>query len=294
MQITLYTDGACDIHADNQPGGWAAILCATDERGAVLKESVISGGQEMTTNNQMELAAVIAGLKQLQRPSDVTVVSDSRYVIDIANKVKRSKKNEVLWKEYFALAVKHQVNWVYVEGHSGHPYNERCDRIAVAEKNKFARARPDELADMVADSDIRVYLSSRFDGKRKRASWAAVIATADAVDEAADVLENKTELETVLIAAITCLRELPKDLCVTIFTAQEYLAKGMNNWIKNWMAKGWKTREGKPVKYERHWRELAQLTGTRKVNFVFVKARADDPHFQRGKALSAQRLEGVK
>ena len=89
MQITIYTDGACDIHADNQPGGWAAILCASDECGNVIKESIVRGGREMTTNNQMELTAVIEGLKALKRSSNITVVSDSRYVIDIAGKAKK-------------------------------------------------------------------------------------------------------------------------------------------------------------------------------------------------------------
>ena len=68
MQITIYTDGACDIHAENKPGGWAAILQAIDDQGDLLKETVISGGAEHTTNNQMELTAVIEGLKKLSEP----------------------------------------------------------------------------------------------------------------------------------------------------------------------------------------------------------------------------------
>ena len=101
MQITLYTDGACDIHADNQPGGWAAILCAVNEKGKVIKETVISGGQEMTTSNQMELTAVIEGLKRLQSPIDITIVTDSKYVIDIASRNKTSiEANKALWREY--------------------------------------------------------------------------------------------------------------------------------------------------------------------------------------------------
>ena len=84
MQITIYTDGACDIHADNRPGGWAAILCASNKNGEIEKETVIRGGCERTTNNQMELTAVIEGLKQLQSVRHrVTIVTDSRYVIDI-------------------------------------------------------------------------------------------------------------------------------------------------------------------------------------------------------------------
>ncbi len=141
MQITIYTDGACDIHAENRPGGWAAILRAADERGNVLEKTVISGGQEMTTNNQMELTAVIAGLKQLQRPSDITIVTDSQYVIDIAKGTKRAAKNRALWREYFEVAKIHDVTWKYIAGHSGNAYNEHCDKLAVAERRKYALYR---------------------------------------------------------------------------------------------------------------------------------------------------------
>ena len=86
MEITIYTDGACDIHAENKPGGWATILVATNDNGKPIKETVLSGGQEMTTNNQMELMAVIEGLKSLSKPTNVTVVSDSKYVINTVTK----------------------------------------------------------------------------------------------------------------------------------------------------------------------------------------------------------------
>ena len=141
MQITIYTDGACDMHAENRPGGWAAILRATGNNGDILKETVISGGREQTTNNQMELTAVIEGLKQLQRPSQVTIVTDSRYVIDIASEQKRKRKNATLWDEFSAASADHQIVWQYVEGHSGHTYNERCDKLAVSEKNRLASER---------------------------------------------------------------------------------------------------------------------------------------------------------
>ena len=81
MQIKIYTDGACDVHADNKPGGWAAILQATGDDGAVVKEKVISGGAENTTNNQMELTAVIEGLKLLTHATKLTIVTDSLTVI---------------------------------------------------------------------------------------------------------------------------------------------------------------------------------------------------------------------
>ena len=103
LQITIYTDGACDIHAANKPGGWAAILLATDADGNTQKERVISGGAETTTNNQMELRAVIEALKRLREPSEVRIVSDSRYVIDIASGKKKALTNADLWREYREL-----------------------------------------------------------------------------------------------------------------------------------------------------------------------------------------------
>ncbi len=292
MQITIFTDGACDIHAGNQPGGWAAILCATDDRGQVLKETVVSGGQEMTTNNQMELMAAIAGLEKLRRASLVTIVSDSRYVIDIASKRKRSRKNAELWEKFFAVAARHQIDWVYIEGHSGHAYNERCDKIAVAEKNKYARDNGASPADINASSsDIRIYLSTSYSGKTKDSAWSATILGSDSNDECGERLADTTEQECVLAAAIACLRHLPSDQSVTVFTAQEYLSRGMTQWVPSWLFKGWKTQTGKPVKNQSHWKDLWQISRGRRVDFVFVKSRGDDPYFLRGKAHCAELMK---
>ncbi len=293
MQITIYTDGACDIHADNQPGGWAAILCATDESGNVIKESVLSGGREMTTNNQMELTAVIEGLKALKRPSEATIVSDSRYVIDIAKSAKKSRKNADLWKRYFELAARHQIKWRYIEGHSGHPYNERCDRIAVAEKNRLSLSKVNSVDQppSTIESDIKVYLSTRYSSRQKKAAWSAVTVSGEEVREYGAALEKTSELEAVLIGANTCLAALPAGRSVTVLTAQEYLSKGMNHWIAKWAAKGWKTQEGKPVKYQSQWRALLELSKARNLAFVFVRSRQDNPHFRRGTDMAKQLLE---
>ena len=295
MQITIFTDGACDIHAGNQPGGWAAILCATDDRGQVLKETVVSGGQEMTTNNQMELTAVIAGLKKLRRPSLVTIVSDSRYVIDIASKRKRSRKNAELWEKFFAEAARHQIDWVFIEGHSGHAYNERCDKIAVAEKNKYVKDNGVSPADInTSSSDIRIYLSTAYSGKTKDSAWSATILVSDSSDECGERLADTTEQECVLASAIACLRDLPTDQSVTLFTAQEYLSRGMTQWVPNWLSKGWKTQTGQPVKYQSHWKDLWQISRGRRVDFVFVKSRGDDPYFLRGKAHCAELMKQAR
>ncbi len=289
MQISLYTDGACDIHAENKPGGWAAILQATNEIGELVKEVVASGGAERTTNNQMELTAVVEGLKLLTSPATLTVYSDSRYVIDIGRGAKKPAKNRKLWQAYFELAGRHMIDWKYVAGHSGDALNERCDRLAVAERRKFAKPAPQSAAP--ADSAIQVYLSTQLNRKSKSTAWAAVIVEGGVEREASGRLERVSELECTLIGAIRSLESLPPAESATLFTAQEYLSKGMSFWLAGWEARGWKTRGGEPVKYQQHWRALQSLARGRRLDFHFVKQRDRDPYFQRGKELAAECLQ---
>ena len=133
--VEIYTDGACS--GNPGPGGYAAIL----KYGLEIRE--ISGYEVETTNNRMEMMAVIEALRQLKRPCDVRVITDSQYVVKgmtewIQGWVKRNwltsqKKpvlNKSLWKELLRLCKKHKIEWQWVKGHNGHPYNERCDQLA--------------------------------------------------------------------------------------------------------------------------------------------------------------------
>ena len=142
-QVTIYTDGACS--GNPGPGGWAAIL----QYGARQKE--ISGGEARTTNNRMELTAVIEALSLLKEPCEVDLYSDSRYVIDALTKgwarswrarnwVKGDKKpalNPDLWERLLDLCEGHTVRFHWVKGHAENAYNERCDGMAVAESQKY-------------------------------------------------------------------------------------------------------------------------------------------------------------
>jgi ribonuclease HI len=134
-RITIYTDGACS--GNPGPGGYAAILVARDSRGNVVKERQIVGGAKDTTNNRMEITAVVEGLKALTRPTEVTVVTDSKYVMNTVTEGWRRKKNHDLWQQLDTLTAQHQVTWEYVKGHAGHEYNERCDRLAVAQIESY-------------------------------------------------------------------------------------------------------------------------------------------------------------
>ncbi|QPH53482.1 ribonuclease HI [Pontivivens ytuae] len=137
-----YTDGACS--GNPGPGGWGVLLQAK-ERGKVVKERELKGGEAQTTNNRMELMAAITALETLGRAADITVVTDSAYVKDGLTKwihgwkrngwktaAKKPVKNEDLWKRLDAAQARHKVSWEWVKGHAGHPENERADELARA------------------------------------------------------------------------------------------------------------------------------------------------------------------
>ena len=142
-KVEIFTDGACS--GNPGPGGYGVIL---KYRGA---EKELSGGAAETTNNRMELSAAIAGLEALKEKCSVTLYSDSKYLVDAvkcgwakrwrANGWMRSKKepaqNPDLWERLLELLEMHETEIVWVKGHAGHPENERCDRLAVAQSMKF-------------------------------------------------------------------------------------------------------------------------------------------------------------
>lgn len=137
-KVEIYTDGACSGNPGR--GGWGAVLVYAGH------EKELSGGAENTTNNRMELTAVIEALAALREPCEVTLTSDSKYVIDAltlgwaegwrARGWKKADKspalNADLWERLLHLVEMHKMTYVWVKGHAGHPYNERCDRLAVA------------------------------------------------------------------------------------------------------------------------------------------------------------------
>lgn len=141
--VEIYTDGACS--GNPGPGGWGAVLIYNGV------EKQLSGSEKETTNNRMELSAVITALKALKEPCNVTLTTDSKYVCDAINKGwlnswqknnwKKADKKPVLnidlWQELLPLLDKHRVEFIWVKGHNGHKYNEICDKLAVAEYQKY-------------------------------------------------------------------------------------------------------------------------------------------------------------
>ena len=144
--VTIYTDGACS--GNPGPGGWGAIL----RYGGA--EKVLSGGEAQTTNNRMELLAAISALELLKEPCEVALYTDSQYLCNAINKGwlrgwkakgwKRKGgevKNLDLWQELDALLTKHEVTFRWVKGHADNEYNNRCDALAVKERDRAAAGR---------------------------------------------------------------------------------------------------------------------------------------------------------
>lgn len=137
-KVEIYTDGAC--RGNPGKGGWGAVLVYNG------REKELSGGERETTNNRMELTAAIRSLAMLKEPCEVTLFSDSKYLIDAITKGwvyswrskgwrkadKSPALNVDLWEELLALLEKHKVNFIWVKGHDGHAYNERCDKLATS------------------------------------------------------------------------------------------------------------------------------------------------------------------
>jgi ribonuclease HI len=142
-EVSIYTDGACS--GNPGPGGWAAILVFGNH------ERELSGGEKCTTNNRMELTAVLSALEALKEPCRVELYSDSKYIVDAVEKGwvvawqargwkkadKENVKNTDLWERLLSLLKVHEVSFTWVKGHAENEFNRRCDSLAVTERKKF-------------------------------------------------------------------------------------------------------------------------------------------------------------
>lgn len=159
MAIEIYTDGAAK--GNPGPGGYGAILRFKG------KEKELSQGYRLTTNNRMELLAVIVALEELKtNKHEVVVYSDSKYVVDAVEKGWlfswhkknfKNKKNVDLWKRYLPLHDQHKPRFVWIKGHSGHPENERCDQLAVREAEKNNLPPDVEFEKITNDSENNLF-----------------------------------------------------------------------------------------------------------------------------------------
>ena len=271
-RVTIYTDGACDPNPG--PGGWGAILISGDN------EQELSGVAIDTTNNRMELRAVIEGLRAIKYPCHVTVWSDSEYLRQGVTQWlpkwqargwrtsgNRPVANQDLWRELEVVMQTHEIGWHWVKGHAGHPLNERAD--------KLARSFLASLEIPVDDpTDAHVFTGASCDGSRGPGGWAAVVREGEQGKVRSGRESTTTANRLHVLAACEGLKVVASSKRVHVYTPSDYLQKGASLWLRGWQRRGWRTKGGHPVKNRDAWQAVADASVYREVVWHVAKAGA--------------------
>jgi ribonuclease HI len=254
--ITIYTDGGANPNPG--PGGWGALLI--DDSG---HEKELSGGDEDTTNNRMELTAVIEALNSLDKPHDIDLYVDSQYVKNgltswIHGWIKKGwktstgspVKNKDLWQKLHEATQHHNIKWNWVKGHAGDEYNERVDQLATEAQPGAEKVEPSEDKLVVF---IRVAVPKN-DGP---GGWAIRVWDGEtSTDYSGKVPKVSSSNALELLTAFQIFKTVPKDAALQIFCPSDYLHKGITQWIEGWKRRNWKTASGSPVKHADSWRSI--------------------------------------
>jgi ribonuclease HI len=277
-EVIIHSDGG----ADPNPGigGWAALLRYGD------REKILSGNDPKTTNNRMELQAAISALRALRRPCKVEFHTDSQYLrrgitegVDKwaatgwKTKAGRPVPNAELWQELRSLVTRHEINWYWVQGHSGDPSNERVDQLA-----REARLKITPNIDLAANVP-RLYLRGSCQGNPGPGRWGVALEEGGEWEEHGGATESTTNNRMELTAAIEGLLLLPPGSAIQVFTTSDYLYQGATRWAAGWKARGWKKKDGQAVANADLWRLLTDLSSRYQIEWVNAKG---------------QRLEGLE
>jgi ribonuclease HI len=281
-EVIIYTDGACDPNPG--PGGWAAVLRSGQH------ERVLTGSELHTTNNRMELQAVIAALTALKQPSHVQLHTDSTYVQKGVTEYlerwktrhwqtadKKAVANQDLWQALDEALQQHHIEWVWVKGHAGDPLNERVDRLAVSMIDRAALPLDDVQA-------IHIFTGVSCSGTT--GGWAAIVKRGDTTQELSGFEVNTSANRLHLLAAQKGLEAVPAESIVHVYTPSDYAAQGATQWVKNWAAQGWHTKEGRPVKHREVWQAIVRASTGREVKWHSLKDEARPAESRRAEELA--------
>ena len=273
-RVVIYTDGGAVPNPG--AGGWAAVLLHS-----VAGESrEISGGALDTTNNRMELMAAIEALEALNDSCDVEIFTDSTYVRrgisewlpgwQAAGWRRRDGepvKNADLWRRLAAASFRHEIDWRWVKGHSGHEHNERADTLATAEiaKIRGEAATFVEVDELETDVDVEVLL--KVTCRKGWGGWAARLREKAAEEVLGGGMSGVTANQLELVAAAQILTAVPRDSSLLVRGGSDYLRKGASVWMSAWKTRGWRTKEGGEIKNTELWRRLDRLLAGREVHW---------------------------
>ncbi len=279
-EITLYTDGACSPNPGT--GGWGVVFLS---QGRLLDE--ISGRDEETTNNRMELTAALRGLQRLKEPHRITLITDSTYVKNgITTWIhgwqrrgwltadKQPVKNRDLWEGLAEEIKRHRVDWQWVKGHSQDPWNERVDALAVAARSTSEGQTRETPVACPDDNRIAIFSGITYAPSRQRGSWAILLSYHHHLKLLGGAEQGSSANQFHLLTAVAGLSALKRELPVTMYTTSGYLRDGVHSWLDGWQQRGWQTSEGKAVSNTILWQQLVPLLQKYEVE-VQVVSRKD-------------------
>ena len=290
-RVTVYTDGGC--RPNPGPGGWGAV---------VLRDTVdpeeLSGSEPSSTNNRMELQAALAALQSLADPHRVDLYTDSEYLKKGVTEWlarwrrngwkttgKKAVANRDLWEALAGEIDRHPIEWHWVRGHTGDRWNERADELASA-----AIPRPPLPVD---DADaVHLFTAVAHSGKRDAGAWAVLFSYRGKERELSGYQAGASANRMHIMGAGMGLAELSRTMKVHLYTASDYLKDGSTAWINGWRARGWTTRDGKPVANRDLWQRLAILLDRHDVHWHVVSRDALPEQMERVKAIAKDALTG--
>jgi ribonuclease HI len=274
-EVTIYTDGACSPNPG--PGGWGAVIL---EEGKSPHE--LSGFGGNSTNNRMELTAVISALAEIKNPHRITIYTDSQYVKNgITSWItgwqkknwqtadKKPVKNVDLWKALLKQVERHHISWKWVRGHAENKWNERADELAVAARKEKNAERDTAPADNNADATDSVSLYTGVTCKHSSGvgAWCVILCWRHHIKILGARTEGMTANQLYIKAVIEGLSTLTRPFPVKVHTHSGYLKDGATSWLTGWKKRNWQTREGSPVSNRELWQDLAALLERFKVTF---------------------------
>lgn len=276
-RVIIYSDGGCRPNPGT--GGWGAVLLFE------IEQKELSGGEKNSTNNRMELTAVITALDSLDQPYHVELYTDSNYVKKgitewLEGWIRKNWRtatgqpvqNQDLWERLQNAIERHTISWKWVKGHAGNTYNERVDQLAtmeIAKLNGKPFVMPAPKIQAESKADVKIYVRANYNYDMQMGGWGVVILNADGQQELKGTERNSSENQIVLKASLKALDAVDPASSVAVFTTSEYLQKGMSQWVKGWAKKGWRTASGGPVKNQELWEQLLEATQKRQVEWIF-------------------------
>jgi len=257
---------------------------------APARTKVLTGHEPRTTNNRMELQAVIAALNALKQPCRVALHTDSTYVQKGVTEYldrwkakgwqtadKKAVANQDLWQALDVAVRRHQIEWVWVKGHAGDPSNERVDRLAVSMIPRSALPFDDAQA-------IHIFTGVSCSGSI--GGWAAIIKHGDAMQTISGHEDETSANRLHLLAAQKGLEAAPVGSIIHLYTPSDYAAQGATQWIKNWAAQGWLTKDGQPVKHREVWQAIVTASQGRQVKWHSLKEEVRPAESQQAEELA--------